>query len=63
METPLATMPATIIRVTLADHGGGTRMVVRSIFDSREQMEQLERMGAIEVFTQTVGQMDALLAA
>jgi hypothetical protein len=37
-------------------------MEVRSIFDSREHMEQLERWGAIEVFRQTVGQMDALLA-
>jgi hypothetical protein len=38
-------------------------MVVRSIFDSREHMEQMERLGATEVFVQTVGQMDALLAS
>jgi uncharacterized protein YndB with AHSA1/START domain len=61
--TPIAAMPTTTIQVTLAEHNGGTRMVVRSVFDSREQMEQLERMGAIEVFAQIVGQMDALLAA
>jgi uncharacterized protein YndB with AHSA1/START domain len=60
--TPLAGRSTVTIQVTLAEHNGGTRMVVRSIFDSREQMEQLERMGAIEVFVQTVGQMDALLA-
>jgi hypothetical protein len=34
---------------------------VRSIFDSTEHMQQLDSMGAIEVFQQTVGQMDALL--
>jgi uncharacterized protein YndB with AHSA1/START domain len=59
--TPLAGSSTTTIQVTLAEHSGGTRMVVRSVFDSREQMEQLERLGAMEVFVQTVGQMDALL--
>jgi uncharacterized protein YndB with AHSA1/START domain len=52
----------TTVQVRLAQHDGRTRMEVRSIFDSREHMEQLDRMGAIEVFQQTVGQMDALLA-
>ena len=61
--TPVASAPTTTVRVRLAEHEGGTRMVVRSVFDSREQMEQLERMGAVEVFVQTVGQMDGLLAA
>jgi uncharacterized protein YndB with AHSA1/START domain len=60
--TPIADMPTTRVRMQLTAHDGGTRMEVRSIFDSREHMEQLERWGAIEVFRQTVGQMDALLA-
>jgi uncharacterized protein YndB with AHSA1/START domain len=60
--TPLAGRSTITIQVTLTDHDSGTRMVVRSVFDSREQLEQLERMGAVEVFVQTVGQMDALLA-
>ena len=51
----------TTVRVRLTDDDG-TRMEVRSVFDSREQMERLVRMGATEVFAQTVGQMDALLA-
>jgi uncharacterized protein YndB with AHSA1/START domain len=46
-----------------ASAGGGTRMRLRLIFDSSEHMEQLERWGAFEVFPQSVGQMDALLAA
>jgi hypothetical protein len=48
--------------VRLTEHYGGTRMEVRSVFDSREQMERLVRMGAPEIFVQSVGQMDVLLA-
>ena len=61
--TPIADMPTTRVQVQLTERDGGTRMVVRSIFDSREHMEQMERLGATEVFVQTVGQMDALLAS
>jgi uncharacterized protein YndB with AHSA1/START domain len=60
--TPIADLPTTAVRMALTEHDGGTRMELRSVFDSREHMEQLVRMGAIEVFQQTVGQMDALLA-
>lgn len=59
--TPVAGM-TTMVQVQITEHDGGTRMVVRSTFESREHMEQLERWGAMEVFVQTVGQMDALLA-
>lgn len=38
-------------------------MELRFIFDSRERMEQLEDWGAFGVFPQSVGQMNALLAA
>ena len=60
--TPIADMPTTTVRMQLTEHDGGTRMEVRSVFDSREQMEQLMRMGAAEGLQQAVGQMDALLA-
>jgi uncharacterized protein YndB with AHSA1/START domain len=60
--TPIADMPTTMVQVRLTLHGGGTRMVVRSVFDSREQMEQLVSMGMTEGLQQAVGQMDALLA-
>lgn len=60
--TPIADMPTTTMQMRLTEHDGGTRMEVRSVFDSREQMERLVRMGATEVFVQAVGQMDALLA-
>jgi hypothetical protein len=37
-------------------------MELRSVFESREQMEQLVSMGVVEGLQQAVGQMDALLA-
>ena len=46
----------------LSEYGGGTRMDLRFVFESTEHMELLERWGAFEVFPQSVGQMDALLA-
>jgi uncharacterized protein YndB with AHSA1/START domain len=58
---PVPDMPVTKVRMQLSGHGGGTRMEVRSVFDSREQMEQLVSMGAAEGFQQAVSQMDALL--
>jgi len=59
---PVADAPTTTIQVQLGEHDGGTRMVVRSVFDSLEHMEQVVRLGAPEIFAQSVGQMDALLA-
>jgi uncharacterized protein YndB with AHSA1/START domain len=60
--TPSAEMPTTSVHMQLTEHDGGTRMELRSVFDSREQMEQLDRMGMAEGLRQAVGQMDALLA-
>ena len=60
---PKADMPTTSVRVRLTEHDGGTRMEMRSLFDSREQMEQLVSMGMEEGLQQAVGQIDALLAA
>ena len=61
--TPNADMPTTATQVALAEHEGGTRMELRSVFDSREQMDQLLTMGMEEGIKLAVGQMDALLAA
>jgi uncharacterized protein YndB with AHSA1/START domain len=60
--TPIAETPTTAVQVRLSEHAGGTRMELRFDFDSRERMEQLEHLGAFEVYPQSVGQMDALLA-
>ncbi|MBC9726642.1 SRPBCC domain-containing protein [Streptomyces sp. TRM68367] len=59
---PAADMPTTTVRMSLTEHEGGTRMEMRSVFDSREQMEQLAKMGMVEGLQQAVGQMDTLLA-
>ena len=47
--------------VRLNDRDGGTRMVLRFTFESRDHMDQLERRGAFAVFPQSVGQMDLVL--
>ncbi|GAA4075806.1 SRPBCC family protein [Nonomuraea soli] len=54
-------MPTTTAHMQLFTHDGGTRMELRSVFDSREQMEQLADMGMTEGLRLAVGQMDALL--
>ena len=59
---PNPAMPTTEARVRLAEHDGGTRMVLRFRFDSVKRMKQLEEWGAFEVFPQSVAQMDAVLA-
>jgi uncharacterized protein YndB with AHSA1/START domain len=59
---PVADMPTTTVRMTLTEDGGGTRMDLRSAFQSREAMQQLVDMGMAEGLQQAVGQMDALLA-
>jgi uncharacterized protein YndB with AHSA1/START domain len=61
--TPNADMPTTTVQMRLTEQDGGTRMELRFTFGSREHMAQLERWGAFEVFPQSVGQMEALLAA
>jgi uncharacterized protein YndB with AHSA1/START domain len=60
--TPNAETPTTAVQMRLTDHDGGTRMELRFVFASSEHMERLERWGAFDVFPQSVGQMDALLA-
>jgi len=59
---PVAEMPVTTVQVQLTEHDGGTRMELRSVYDSKEQMEQLISMGMAEGLRLSVGQMDALLA-
>ena len=59
---PAADLPTTTVRVRLIANAGGTRMELRSTYDSREQMEQVLEMGMVEGLRQSVGQIDALLA-
>ena len=59
---PIADRPEMTVQMRLGEHDGGTRMELRSAFDSRAEMEELVNMGAAEGIQQAVGQMDALLA-
>jgi uncharacterized protein YndB with AHSA1/START domain len=59
---PIADMPTTSVEMRLSERDRHTRMELRSVFSSREHMEQVIGWGAIEVFEQSVGQMDAVLA-
>ena len=60
---PDPTMPTTTMRVSLAEHEGGTRMEIRTVFDSPEDMERLVAMQMVDGMREAVGQIDALLAA
>jgi uncharacterized protein YndB with AHSA1/START domain len=60
---PNTEMPTSTTQVQLLERAGGTRMELRSVFDTREQMEQLDSMGMTEGLSQSVGQMDALLTS
>jgi uncharacterized protein YndB with AHSA1/START domain len=59
---PAEGMPVNAIQMRLTERDGGTRMEIRSIFNTQDQMEQLTKMGMEEGLRQSVGQIDALLA-
>jgi uncharacterized protein YndB with AHSA1/START domain len=56
-------MPVINVEVRLSERDGGTRMELRSTYASREELDKLVAMGMLEGLQQSVGQMDALLAA
>jgi uncharacterized protein YndB with AHSA1/START domain len=61
--TPDPDTPTAALQVRLSEHGGGTRMELRLVFDSGADMREWERWGTFEGIPQSVGQMDAVLAA
>jgi uncharacterized protein YndB with AHSA1/START domain len=61
--TPNPQTPTNTVQMRLTEQDGATRMELRFTFESLEYMEKLERWGAFAVFPQSVGQMDAILAA
>jgi uncharacterized protein YndB with AHSA1/START domain len=56
-------MPVINIDVRLSERDGGTRMEIRTTYETREELDKLIEMGMLEGLQQSVGQMDALLAA
>jgi uncharacterized protein YndB with AHSA1/START domain len=59
---PIADMPTHTVRVELSEREGGTRMEMRSTFESPEDMEILVKMGMVEGLRGAAAQMDPLLA-
>ena len=59
--TPIADMPISTVHMRLTEHDGGTRMELRSTFESREDLEKWLSTGTLEGQQEAVGQMDALL--
>jgi uncharacterized protein YndB with AHSA1/START domain len=60
--TPSSELPTHAVQIRLSEHEAGTRMELRFVFESREQMEHMEGLGAFEGIPQSVGQMDDVLA-
>jgi uncharacterized protein YndB with AHSA1/START domain len=60
--TPVADLPVSTVTVQLAEDDGGTRMEMRYMLESREDLEKLLGTGVEEGLRGAVGQMDALLA-
>jgi uncharacterized protein YndB with AHSA1/START domain len=58
---PNETLPTMTVRMRLDEHASGTRMELRSAFDSREDMEWVLEMGAAEGMLAAMSQMDLLL--
>ena len=59
---PSGFLGTTRCEVTLSPTEGGTRMTVVSHFESREQLEEMVKMGMEEGMTGAIGQIDAVLA-
>lgn len=54
-------MPVTAVHLNLTPQGDGTRMELRSVYDSAEDLEKIVELGGMEGLRQAVDQMDDLL--
>ena len=59
--TPITDMPVSRVSVQLTERDSGTRMEMRSKFESREDMEKWASTGTLEGLQQAIAQMDVLL--
>jgi uncharacterized protein YndB with AHSA1/START domain len=59
--TPITDMPVNRVRVRLVECDSGTRMEMRSKFDSREDMEKWVSTGTPVGMQQAIAQMDLVL--
>ena len=58
---PITDLPVTRVSVRLIERAGGTRMVMRTMLESREDLERWLSTGTREGTAQAVAQMDSLL--
>lgn len=58
---PVPDLPVSRVRMELTEHDGGTRMLLQSRYASREDLQRVVDMGAVEGIREAAGQMDALL--
>jgi uncharacterized protein YndB with AHSA1/START domain len=58
---PITDLPITRVSIQLSERDGGTRMVMRTRLESREDLERWLSTGTREGTTQAVAQMDGLL--
>lgn len=59
--SPIADMPVSTVSVRLSERDGGTRMKMRTTFESREDLEKWLGTGAFEGQQRAIAQMDSLL--
>jgi uncharacterized protein YndB with AHSA1/START domain len=59
--TPITDMPVSRVSVRLCERDSGTRMEMRSKFESREDLEKWMGTGTLEGQQQAIAQMDVLL--
>ena len=60
---PIADPPTTRVSIRLIERDSGTRMVMRSTFESREDLDRWLTTGTREGLEQAIAQMDELLRA
>lgn len=58
---PAEGMPVSATTVTFTADGDGTRMEMHTTYETREQLQEILDMGALEGIKQAITQMDALL--
>ena len=61
--TPVTDVPVSKVSVRLTERGSGTRMELRSKFESLEDLAGWLSTGTLEGQQQAIAQMDVLLAA
>jgi uncharacterized protein YndB with AHSA1/START domain len=60
---PVKDLPSSQMAIRLEQEAGTTRMILKTTYESSEELDKVVEMGALEGIRQAVGQIDAILAA